>query len=131
MNVLFLLIRDDLESMTLGRSCAMASHITDHFRKDAEDSNNVDYCNSVKAWRQETSQGFGTVYVMGVAENQLRSVQSCDRFQQPTCAVTTDPEYHIEDGLVVHIIQLDVGAYIFGDKDKIMNILGTYGIDYL
>lgn len=155
MDALFLLIRNDMDSMTLGRSCAMASHITDHFRNEILNNPGATkeiqnfIIDRVRDWTLTTNQGFGTVYVMGITGEALFGItDEILRFiteasfkydvEEPLLAlgmyntgVTTDPEYHVIDGTTTHLLPVDVGGYIFGDSEKIMNYLRSRGISFL
>lgn len=156
MDALFLLIRNDMDSMTLGRSCAMASHITDHFRneistisgtKTQEMQNFI--IDHVHDWALTTNQGFGTVYVMGITLNVLYEINdeistfitaAPFKYDNETPllelgmydnGVTLDPEYGITDGATTHFLPMCVGGYIFGDSEKIMKYLRDRGISFL
>ena len=68
MNVLYILMRTDMDSMNPGKAMAQASHASNAFvyRWGKE--------KAVKEWQGETQQGFGTVLVLGVTGDELYSV---------------------------------------------------------
>ena len=68
MNVLYILMRTDMDSMNPGKAMAQASHASNAFvfRFGKE--------NLVKQWQGETQQGFGTVLVLDVPGVQINDV---------------------------------------------------------
>ena len=69
--VLYILMRTDMDSMNPGKAMAQASHASNAFVSNAEPGYNVDE-ELFNAWQQSTTQGFGTVLVLGVNEAQKR-----------------------------------------------------------
>ena len=117
MNVLYILMRTDMDSMNPGKAMAQASHASNAFvfRFGRE--------NLVKQWQGETQQGFGTVLVLDVTGDQMNDVvhrvKDDLRFKEEVYAdIIHDPTYPIQDGDVVHHIPVDTCAYVFGDKDS-------------
>lgn len=135
---LYILMRNDLPSMTTGRAMAQASHAANAFiqrygkRKD------------VLAWQKETKQGFGTAIVLSASLPQMKEI--CFNLSEPYEFVV-DPEYGVkintellelinpkkilskntivsDDGSVVIFKEEITCAYIFGDKDGLAPILG-------
>ena len=119
--VLYILMRTDLASMNPGKAMAQASHAGSTFVRNAEPGYNVDE-ELFNAWQKETSQGFGTVLVLGVTEVQMRTAVAVaesfgvDKFP---CEIIHDPTYPLQDGDTTHFIPVDTCGYIFGDKENI------------
>tara|TARA_B100000003_G_scaffold206989_1_gene223568 strand:+ start:836 stop:1243 length:408 start_codon:yes stop_codon:yes gene_type:complete len=119
--VLYILMRTDLASMNPGKAMAQASHAGSTFVRNAEPGYNVDE-ELFNAWQNETSQGFGTVLVLGVTEVQMRTAVAVaesfgvDKFP---CEIIHDPTYPLQDGDTTHFIPVDTCGYIFGDKENI------------
>ena len=119
--VLYILMRTDLDSMNPGKAMAQASHAGSTFVHNAEPGYNVDE-ELFNAWQNETSQGFGTVLVLGVTEVQMRTAVAVaesfgvDKFP---CEIIHDPTYPLQDGDTTHFIPVDTCGYIFGDKENI------------
>lgn len=128
--VLYILMRNDLESMNPGKAMAQASHASNAFWMHA-----VQYINgSVKvetevgeaiadlasAWQQETAQGFGTVLVLEVNETRMRTAATVAESLGFVSGVVHDPTYPLPDGDTCHFIPLDTCAYVFGDKNDPM-----------
>ncbi|MBR19895.1 MAG: hypothetical protein CMA64_07100 [Euryarchaeota archaeon] len=128
--VLYILMRTDLDSMNPGKAMAQASHASNAFVHNAEPGYNVDE-ELFNAWQQSTTQGFGTVLVLGVTEAQMRTAVEVagsfgvDKFP---CGIVHDPTYPLQDGDTTHSIPLDTCGYIFGEKDdlKLQAILQNF-----
>lgn len=124
--VLYILMRDDLDSLNSGKGMAQASHASNAF-VHAVDSNNEDY----KRWAGCTEQGFGTVLVLAVDENKMRTAVDVASKLDFLSGVVHDPTYPILDGEVVHYIPIDTCAYVFvPDKDDPMAkaVLGRFSL---
>ena len=70
--ILYIIMRNDLDSMNPGKAMAQASHSSNAFvtKIDKEDP-------LYDKWRQSTNQGFGTVLVLAANKEQLtKSVQT-------------------------------------------------------
>tara|TARA_S200000501_G_C20769652_1_gene719978 strand:- start:807 stop:1214 length:408 start_codon:yes stop_codon:yes gene_type:complete len=117
--VLYILMRTDMDSMNPGKAMAQASHASNAFVSNAEPGYNVDE-ELFNAWQQSTPQGFGTVLVIEVNEDQMRTaVEVAESFGVDTfpCDIIHDPTYPLQDGDTTHFIPVDTCGYIFGDKD--------------
>ena len=68
-------------------------------------------------WQNDTSQGFGTVLVLGVNETQMRTAVDIAEKLDYVAGVVHDPTYPLMDGDFCHFLPLDTCAYIFGDKN--------------
>ena len=62
---LYILLRNDMASMTPGRAAAQSSHITSAFGLDCAQWENKTQ-SSVDVWENETEDGFGTAIVLGI-----------------------------------------------------------------
>ncbi len=108
-----------MDSMNPGKAMAQASHASNAFVSNAEPGYNVDE-ELFNAWQQSTPQGFGTVLVIEVNEDQMRTaVEVAESFGVDTfpCDIIHDPTYPLQDGDTTHFIPVDTCGYIFGDKD--------------
>ena len=117
--VLYILMRTDMDSMNPGKAMAQASHASNAFVSNAEPGYNVDE-ELFNAWQESTTQGFGTVLVLGVNEAQMRTaVEVAESFgvDKFPCDVIHDPTYPLQDGDTTHFIPVDTCGYIFGDKE--------------
>ena len=117
--VLYILMRTDMDSMNPGKAMAQASHASNAFVSNAEPGYNVDE-NLFNDWQDSTPQGFGTVLVLGVTEDQMRTaVEVAESFgvDKFPCDIIHDPTYPLQDGDTTHFIPVDTCGYIFGDKE--------------
>ena len=119
-----------MDSMNPGKAMAQASHASNAFVSNAEPGYNVDE-ELFNAWQESTTQGFGTVLVLGVNEAQMRTaVQIAESFgvDKFPCDIIHDPTYPLQDGDTTHFIPVDTCGYIFGDKDDeiLQSILGNF-----
>lgn len=166
--VLYILMRTDLSSMNHGKGMAQSSHASNAFvfsqlkRWSSEPMKtgwnkflmfvglkkftNDDFMK----WVHSTNQGFGTVLVLAVDNQQMQTaVNIADQFDF-ICNVVHDPTYPVQiptelgmqldgaddghgafsvgDGYGYITIPLDTCAYVFGDKnDPILGaILGNF-----
>ena len=132
--VLYILMRTDMDSMNPGKAMAQASHASNAFVSNAEPGYNVDE-ELFNAWQESTTQGFGTVLVLGVNEAQMRTaVEVAESFGVDKFPgdIIHDPTYPLQDGDTTHFIPVDTCGYIFGDKDDpvLQSIIGNFELHY-
>ena len=132
--VLYILMRTDMDSMNPGKAMAQASHASNAFVSNAEPGYNVDE-ELFNAWQESTTQGFGTVLVLGVNEAQMRTaVEVAESFgvDKFPCDIIHDPTYPLQDGDTTHFIPVDTCGYIFGDKEDplLESILQNFELHY-
>ncbi len=128
--VLYILMRNDLDSLNPGKAMAQASHASNAFVHSVEPAYNVDEV-LFRTWEESTPQGFGTVLVLSVTEEQMETaVKVAESFgvDKFPCGIVHDPTYPILDGEVCHYIPLNTCGYIFGDKDDVLlqSIVGNF-----
>jgi peptidyl-tRNA hydrolase len=138
--VLYILMRNDLNSMNAGKGMAQASHASNAFvhhcdaRIDemnknfpASKINEVQaFTSSVDEWKNSTKQGFGTVLVLEAKMNEIYPVVEVFEKIGYVAGVVHDPTYPIVDGEVVHFIPLDTCAYVFvpnKEADQVASML--------
>ena len=103
-------------------------------RHNAEPGYNVDE-ELFNAWKESTTQGFGTVLVIEVNEAQMRTaVEIAESFgvDKFPCDIIHDPTYPLQDGDITHFIPVDTCGYIFGDKEDplLESIVGNFELHY-
>jgi len=89
--VLYVLARTDLQSMNSGKLAAQTCHAGSAFAKHMENTEDPLY----EKWQRETSQGFGTVLVVGVTESQMRTANIVAGKLGYVADIVTDPTYPI------------------------------------
>ena len=133
--VLYILMRTDLESLNAGKAMAQAAHAGNALEYMALESSEFDpgagIYSAYQAWKNQTSQGFGTTIVLGGSMSLISmDVKRLQGFGY-LADVVHDPSYPIRDGSVTHLIPLDTCAYVFApDKDDpmIRMSLSSYGL---
>ena len=132
--VLYILMRNDLASLNPGKAMAQASHAGSAFVHNADPGYNIDE-ELYNAWKESTTQGFGTVLVIEVNEaqmiNAVEVAESCGVDAFPS-GIVHDPTYPLQDGDTTHFIPVDTCGYIFGDKDNpvLQSIIGNFELHY-
>lgn len=139
--ILYILMRNDLQSLNSGKAMAQASHASNNFIKVYGKQDDA------IEWSNETTQGFGTVLVLSVNGNQLKTAIN-DAFTLGFPAqVITDPTYPYRtskeiaalipssidtsdrtvsgDQVTLYRSEITCG-YIFGSKDELKDILGDF-----
>lgn len=120
---LYIILRQDMASMTAGRCAAMASHATSVFDADVArlviNGTDLGAIDAVQKWQDETEYGFGTTIVLAAPDENylLRILDEVDSYHGPDVVFgneVIDPEYGILDGSVVHLVpDVRTGIYIF------------------
>jgi peptidyl-tRNA hydrolase len=146
---LYILSRIDLLSMNPGKAVAQGCHSANQFMFNANRSRNEHYKNIndqnrkslgadvptickkqqefvdlVDEWENSTSDGFGVTICLGVNYDQLKSAVLVARAMGFEAAITHDPSYPLMDGSFLHLLPLDTGGYVFGDKEALFPVLG-------
>jgi peptidyl-tRNA hydrolase len=123
--VLYIIARNDLDSMNSGKLAAQCSHASNafinHARKHKMPNYSVtttavlgdNFIDDTTAWENETTQGFGTVLVLEGSMNKIKPVVEIFKRLNYIAGIVHDPTYPILDGQVVHHIPLDTCSYIF------------------
>jgi peptidyl-tRNA hydrolase len=136
--VLYILMRNDLNSMNAGKGMAQASHASNafvhHFHGYAQEYNSKSVhlgietatMNGFNEWENSTTQGFGTVLTLEAKMADINPIASIFKSMGYVAGVVHDPTYPIVDGQVVHHISLDTCAYVFvpnKEKDEFASML--------
>lgn len=118
--ILYVLMRNDLKSMTAGRAAAHAAHAANQLvymaREIGEGTHDIDYEKMLQEW-EAGGEGFGTTIVLAA---DMATIQ--DKIEQALAmdsalvgaGIVNDPTYPLRDGDTTHFISLDTCAYIFG-----------------
>ncbi len=114
---LYILIRTDVPSMTMGKRMAQVAHAANQFIHENEWRPDRTGAMGLKDWQESTPQGFGVTIVKGVNERDMRgAVEMARRAGFPT-GITHDPSYPSSDP--GHTYPLDTAAYVFGLKSEL------------
>jgi peptidyl-tRNA hydrolase len=126
--VLYILMRTDLDSMNPGKAIAQGAHAANAFIEEhLRDSGRLEI---EASWREQTTQGFGTVITLSVCEAQMTSAVLFAKEQGLRSGIVHDPSYPIRDGVATHKIPLDTCGYIFGSHSdpKVIAIVGGFNL---
>lgn len=136
--VLYILMRNDLNSMNAGKAIAQGSHASNafvhHFHGFAQEYNaktvhegiHTATMNGFNEWENSTQQGFGTVLTLEGRMSDFYPIVNIFKSLGYIANVVHDPTYPIVDGEVVHHIPLDTCAYVFvpnKEKDEFASTL--------
>lgn len=146
MNVLYIIMRNDLDSMNCGKAIAQGSHASNAFidkfhstmqeySVDSSAKEKAEKLNKdVREWETSTTQGFGTVLVLEAPMTEIYDSIENVRDHGYLADIVHDPTYPIKDGSVVHHLPLDTCAYVFVpdfETDiKARNILSTFKLHH-
>ena len=148
---LYILMRNDLDSLNPGKMVAQGAHAANQFTHDRRfllnriartgDASLVSPEPNIPPyewrlwrlydqWLTSTKDGFGVTICLGVSGDMLHSVVTHIRAQHSAvCAgITHDPSYPLMDGKTLHLLPLDTCGYVFGDKDELKVILGQFDL---
>lgn len=127
--VLYIIMRNDLDSMNPGKLAAQCSHASNAFvyayreliqqsSVNQTDDKTAKIHKAFNQWQNQTTQGFGTVLVLeGLMPDIVNALDTMSSWNY-LADVIHDPTYPIVDGSAVHYIPLDTCAYVFVlDKD--------------
>ena len=117
--VLYILMRNDMDSMNPGKAMAQASHASNAFVHDRKlmREGKRELEELYLTWATETHQGFGTVLVLACDQIQMKQAVTVAKMAGLESGIVHDPTYPLQDGETCHFIPLDTCAYVFGDKE--------------
>lgn len=149
---LYLLMRNDLDSMNGGKAVAHGAHAANQFmfdmhtRIDRDFEPEEDLIDSYKAWAT-SAKGFGTTITLSMSLKELQTVVMVANSIGCVADETVDPTYpyilhreyagliiHPEDhppspigkGMMLCLREEITAGYVFGDKTKLKPVLGNF-----
>lgn len=126
--VLFILMRNDLDSMNEGKAIAQGSHATSDFKAEcrgiliAEDGKGRPDAPGYLEWKN-SGGNFGTVIVLEGSMHDIKNAVSKCRDKGYYAGITHDKSYPIKDGKVMHHIPLDTCGWVFVPNRLEFNLL--------
>lgn len=123
---LYILVRNDMASMTPGRQAAQATHAANQFVKEYQTAEFV----SVEQWQSEAN-GFGTVIVLHGKWDDIKAHVNDAASEGFATGFVVDPTYPIKDGDVYHTVSVITCAYVFGDKAALRAKTGIAWFDLM
>lgn len=133
---LFIFVRTDMASMTRGRIAAQASHAANQMVNDIRANEDNRQLVWLSQWEQQTTSGFGTVYVMDIGNYErlhdiITNINANIINHGVKTGLTRDPSYPLVDGDMVHLLDIITCGYAFGDKKVISEILDGNSVELL
>lgn len=93
---LYILMRNDLDSMSHGRACAQASHAANVFAHDFGPGSKC-YRKEYKDWAKQTPQGFGTAIVLSASMMNIDDIFKRGPFKRWIMkGLVVDPDYGVK-----------------------------------
>ena len=133
MLALYILMRNDMDSLNAGKAVAQGSHAANQMIYEsyndpfAEQEWKFKIRDMVSAWSGE-ARGFGTCIVLSVNESEMRLAVQKAKALGHHAGITHDPTYPLRDGKTLHLIPVDTCAYIFGYKHELKDIVGQFSL---
>ena len=111
---LYIIIRNDLDSMNPGKAAAQAAHASSLFTLWGEKSNNSHY----NHWK--STLGFGRTITLKASISDIKSVMG--RATNINSGIVLDPTYPIQDGTTKLYIPLETCGYFFTTSNSLSEI---------
>ena len=122
--ILYILMRNDMDSMNPGKAMAQASHASNQFVATLP----TDAYDIYNEWLQ--CNGFGTVLVLEVTEAQMRTSVAVADALDLVSGIVHDPTYPLRDGDSTHFIPVDTCAFVFGNKEDCTPVVGNFELHH-
>lgn len=129
--ILYIFMRDDLDSLNPGKACAQAAHAANHAgvvlsARSKDDHGMAEFFNK---WQWSTSQGFGTTIVFSAPIAVIEDVDQTASSMNLLHSIIHDPTYPLRDGAVTHLIPLNTCSWVFCDKHQMTDLLSQIPYD--
>lgn len=113
---LYILMRNDLDSLNPGKACAQASHATNMFEMYCQNNiRNVLLHEHVEQWRGDRT--FGRCLCVAVNDIDIQSFNHMINYEKSNTNfigdIVTDPSYPVQDGSVIHKVEAVTCGWIF------------------
>lgn len=107
---LYILMREDMDSLTAGKACAQAAHAANLFTQEISEF--PSFWPDFHKWNGE-GHGFGTTLVLGVMDETALWEEANSVGEDCLFGLVKDETYPINDGTVVHTLPVYTCAYVF------------------
>lgn len=125
MHVLYILMRNDLDSLNPGKAMAQANHAYGALKQRVR--SHLPMQTAYIAWMDQTRQEFGTTITLAAGFAQIDDVLGrAERFFSKSIIAgwVHDPTYPVKDGRVIHLIPLNTCGFVFCTKAEGEDLLG-------
>ena len=128
---LFILMRNDMDSLNPGKAMAQASHATNDFMRRMESVLPTQRA-IFENWEKEAGT-FGTCLVFAGSEQQIRTAHASLQAREVGesriySGLTVDPTYPVRDGEITHLVEIMTCGWLFGDRSTISCALRDIGM---
>ena len=114
--VLYILMRDDMESLNPGKGMAQSAHASNIFMiANIKDD-------GFRRWAGE--RGFGVTIVLAANVDQILEKYKLAKKSGFKTGLVRDETYPLTDGDTLHLLDIVTCGYVFGDRDELQSILG-------
>ena len=110
---LYILMRNDMDSLSGGKSVAQGAHAANMFTKYME-KHNSQYHKEYKKWLG--GRGYGTTITLSADEEEINQVMSLAVEDSYPADTVIDETYPLKDGKVTHYFPCMTCAYIFAPR---------------
>jgi len=128
---LYILMRDDLDSLNPGKMVAQGVHAGNQFSAWMHRQRGCPTEPHMLAlalqWAEE-GEDFGTTITLGVDGRILPKIIEFAQKAGFPAKVTHDPTYPLKDGSALHVLPLDTCGFIFGGKEALEPLLRHWGL---
>lgn len=129
--ILYVLMRNDLKSMTAGRAAAHAAHAANqmvyHLREIGDAAFDDTYERMLQEW-EEQADGFGTTIVLAAdidcIRETVKAAMGCAKADPIAAGIVHDPTYPLRDGEITHLIALDTCGFVFARRSVAKPFVG-------
>ena len=136
MLALYILMRNDMDSMNAGKAVAQGSHAANqmvfeannYFVETPEQAAQFEKIKTMVGLWSIEARGFGTCIVLGASEREMKSAVEKAKAAGHHAGITHDPTYPLRDGKSLFFIPVDTCAYIFGYKHELKDIIGEFSL---
>ncbi len=102
---LYIILRNDLASLSPGKAATQASHATNDFEMKTKG------LSTVAAWREDRT--FGRCITLGGNAEVFRELKEEGKDTTIPWGVITDPTYPVTDGDITHLVSIETAAWFF------------------
>ena len=109
---LYILMRNDMDSLNPGKACAQAAHASNQFVKQLP--SNSEYKIEYRKWAG--IRGYGTTIVLSASKEQIEEICYPSDSDNFPAGVVIDETYPLRDGRVTHYFPCLTCGYIFAPR---------------
>lgn len=124
---LYILMRNDMDSLNPGKGMAQAAHAANHFTATIESYS--EFQDEFNEWEKSTAQNFGRTIVLAVSSEELLKMTDAAGKAHLLYGLIIDPTYPLQDGDTTHLLSLMTCGWIFMNADEaILEGSPVYGL---